>query len=329
MYNAMLRDERYDSNLLRTKVGVVLLETLLVVAHLSRWVPRKAAVASSWTRHPHWVNRWWRCWSVRSAGRSRVVLRSAPAESNSRVTNRIALHLIDGHFGSVSLDELDEAATLARRNLDVCYLAKSLEERSQLILGDVSREATHEDSSVVRVSELIHRLLTAVLATHWWIIHGARARARTGTRAAAVSHVPTLRTTVRTAVRASVTAVTATAWHAHCHVRGTTLVFWCSGRDSHGSVAAVDTLHLAESALLVGFVGEPNEAIASRHAGKWIGHDLGGLARWEPALEERDKDVFVDLGTEITHENAVFRSSVVSTISEATTTSPIELERSA
>jgi hypothetical protein len=38
------------------------------------------------------------------------------------------LHLIDGHLGGVTMNKLDKAATLAGRDLDVCYLAEPLEE---------------------------------------------------------------------------------------------------------------------------------------------------------------------------------------------------------
>jgi len=253
-HNAMCDDERFD-RLLRTEVPSVLLEALLMVAHLPWWIAREATIATTWTRHTHGIDRWRWGRSVRSACRSTVVLRSSPAESDSRVSNRITLHLVDGHLGSVSLDKLDEATTLTRRDLDVCYLAKPLEEGSQLILGNITRQSTNEDSGVVRVSELVHRLLTTVLTPHWWVVH----RART----AAVAHVVAVRTTgtAGTAGTAgtpgtTVTTVTTvsgmtTTWHTHLHICGATLVLWCGSRDSHGSVAAIDALHLAQGTLLV------------------------------------------------------------------------------
>lgn len=136
-HNAMCDDERFD-RLLRTKVRIVLLETLLMVAHLSWWIAGEATVATTWTWHAHGIDRWWRSGSVGGARRTTVVLRSSPAESDSRVSDRVTLHLVDGHLGSVSLNELDKAAALSRRNLDVCYLAKSLEEGSQLILSHIA-----------------------------------------------------------------------------------------------------------------------------------------------------------------------------------------------
>lgn len=200
--NAMYDDERCNSKLLRTEVRVVLWEALLMVAHLSRWVTGKAAVATRWTWHAHRVDRWWWSRSVRSACRSRVVLRSAPTESDSRVPNRIPLHLIDGHLGSVSLNKLNKAAALARWDLDVCDLAKALEEGSQLIFSNIAGQTPNKDGGIIGVGELVHRLLTAVLATHRRIVHGART-------AAAVSHVATMRPSVSTVT---------TSWHAHCHI---------------------------------------------------------------------------------------------------------------
>jgi hypothetical protein len=105
-------------------------------------------------RHAEIVG-WRRGRSVRSSD-SRVVLASAPAETNAGVTNGVALHLVDGHLSSVAVDKLNETAALSRRDLDVCYFAKTLEERAELILGDITREATNEDSGVVGVSELVH-----------------------------------------------------------------------------------------------------------------------------------------------------------------------------
>ena len=80
-------------------------------------------------RHAHRrVNWWWRSRTVRSACGARVVLAATPAEADTRVTDGVALHLVDGHLSSVALNELDETAALARGNLDVGNLAKALEE---------------------------------------------------------------------------------------------------------------------------------------------------------------------------------------------------------
>lgn len=84
-----------------------------------------------------------------------------------------------------------------------------------------------------------------------------------------------------------------------------------SSRDSHGSVTAVDSLHLNEGALLVVLVGEANEAVAAALTAHSIGHDLGRLARGETSLEERNQDVLVDLGTKVANENAVLGAAII------------------
>lgn len=133
---------------------------------------RAAAVwARAVARHAEIVG-WRRCRSVRSSD-SRVVLASAPAETNAGVTNGVALHLVDGHLSSVAVDKLNEAAALSRRNLDVCYFAKTLEERAELILGDVTREATDKDSGVVGVSELVHLGAWVIIAVAEALLHTA------------------------------------------------------------------------------------------------------------------------------------------------------------
>lgn len=85
-----------------------------------------------------------------------VVLGTAPAETDARVSNGVALHLVDGHLGSVAVDELNETAALARRDLDIGDFTKALEEGAELVLSHVAREAADEDGSVVGVSELVH-----------------------------------------------------------------------------------------------------------------------------------------------------------------------------
>lgn len=119
-------------------------------------------------RHAHVVGRR-RSRAVRRAD-ARVVLRAAPAEADTRVTNGVALHLVDGHLGSVAVDKLNEAAAFARGNLDVGDFAEALEERAELILGNVARETTDEDGRVVGVSELVH-LSSRVVATIWEALH--------------------------------------------------------------------------------------------------------------------------------------------------------------
>ena len=95
--------------------------------------------------------------AVRST-HTRVVLGATPGETDARVTNRVTLHLIDGHLGRMAMDELHEAAALAGRDLDVGDLAKALEERAKLVLGDVARQTADEHSRVVGIGELIHGL---------------------------------------------------------------------------------------------------------------------------------------------------------------------------
>ena len=93
---------------------------------------------------------------------TRVVLGSAPGEADAGVADRVSLHLIDRHLGRVTMDELNETASLAGGNLDVGDFAEALEEGTELILGDVAREAANEDCRVVRVGELIHGLAHVV-----------------------------------------------------------------------------------------------------------------------------------------------------------------------
>lgn len=238
-----------------------------------------------------------RSWAVGCSSGARVVLRATPAEADTGVADRIALHLVDGHLSSVALDELDETAAFSRRDLDVGDFAESLEERTKLVLGNVARKTSNEDRGVVGVSELVHWLRSTVEA-HRGTTHGSRRVDASGTR-----HAHTARTDART------------------------LVLGGGSRDTHWAITAVDTLHLTQSALLVVLVGETDETISTRHTTDGVSHDLGGLARWETALEERNEDVFVDFRAEITHEDRVFRAALVTAaVGESTTGSPVELE---
>lgn len=227
----------------------------------------------------------WGRWSrtVGSAGWARIVLATAPAEADAGVANGVALHLVDSHFSSMSLDELDETTALSWRDLDVGDFAESLEEGTQFVLRDVTGEASNEDSGVVGIGELVHRLRGTVVA-HWWSAHGVHADR------------------------------TALALHVHAAGRATgttTLVLGSCGGDAHRAVAAVDTLHLGECTLLVTLIGESDESVAAGEAADWIGHDLGRFAGWELALEEGDKHVFVDLRPEIANEDRELRTAVV------------------
>jgi hypothetical protein len=74
----------------------------------------------------------------------------APERKNAGVANRATLHLVDGHLvGSTALHDLDETTALSGWNLDVVNLTETLEERAELILSDVSRKTTNEESQLV------------------------------------------------------------------------------------------------------------------------------------------------------------------------------------
>lgn len=95
-------------------------------------------------------------------------------------------------------------------------------------------------------------------------------------------------------------------------------------RDTHGSVAAVDTLHLDQSTLLVLLVREANEAVAARLTRLLVRHDLGALARREPGLEQSNQNKFVDFVAEVANEDGKLGTSGVTSINQATAGSPVE-----
>jgi hypothetical protein len=205
----------------------------------------------------------------------------------------------------MTVDELNKATALARRDLDVCYLAKTLEEGSKLVLGDITGKATHEDSRVVRIRELVH-LSGWVETAGIWETSGHL------TPHLLLRHAATHHWAATIVVAMSKSMVTAV-------LRG--------GRgDAHGAVAAVDTLHLDEGALLVILIGKANEPVATALTGHGIGHDLSRLAGRETRLEQRNQDVFVDLGAKIADENTILGTSVVTSINQATARCPVELE---
>ena len=243
-----------------------------------------------------------------------VVLGAAPAQAHTRVTNGVALHLVDSHLGSVTLDELNEATALSRGDLDVSDLAEALEERAELILGDVAGKTTNEDGGVVGISELVHGL-GSTIEGHGGTAHG---RVHAGGARTHAAHV-------RTNTRA--------------------LVLGGSGGNAHGAVATVNTLHLSERTLLVILIGEADESVATGHAADGVGHDLSGLARREAALEERDENVFVNLRAKVTNEDGELGTTVVTArrvskdnsklpmrtkcspaVSQTATSSPVQLE---
>ena len=168
----------------------------------------------------------------------------------------------------MTLNKLDEAAALARWDLDVGDLAKALEERAKFILGDIARQTTDEDRGVVRIRELIHRLrLTSIVGRH------GRLSAH-------------LLTHLLTHLLVHLRRIAHRSAHHRVHATWSALILGCGSADAHRSVATIDTLHLTQSTLLVLFVGEAHEAVAARHAGEGVGHDLGRLAGWESRLEE-------------------------------------------
>ncbi len=140
--------------------------------------------------HPHGrIYGWRRGGPIGCSRRTRVVLTATPAQADARVADGIALHLIDGHLGRVTLDELDEAAPFARWDLDVGDLAETLEEAPQFILGHVAGQAADEDGGVVRIRKLVHGLRGPVEA------HRRRAHAVHADGSVAHGHAHTRRRT--------------------------------------------------------------------------------------------------------------------------------------
>ena len=236
------------------------------------------------TRAEDW---WGRSWAVGGASRTGVVLRTSPAEADARVANWVALHLVNGHLGSVTLHELDEPASLAWRDLDVGDLAKALEERTELILGDVARKTTNKNSGVVRVSELVHGLRSAIVA-HGGSAHRVHAHTRT---AATLLHVHATRATGSTA-----------------------LVLGSRSANAHRPITTVDTLHLGKCLLLVLFVGEADKAVTARHTANRVRHDLGRLGGGVLVLEKLYEHELGDFGAKVADEDAIFGTTLIATV---------------
>lgn len=218
--------------------------------------------------------------AVRCTGGARVVLRATPAKPNPRIANGIALHLIDGHFGRMALHKLYETTALARGDLDVSDFTKSLEERTELIFCNVAGKTANKDRGVVRIRELVHGRGAVVAhggSSHGWI----HARSRTHGRR------------------------TQEAW---------TFVLGCSRRNAHGTVAAVNALHLSEGTLLVRLVGKADKTVATRQTADVVGHDLSRLARRKTTLEKRYEYKFIHFGTEVTNKNRILGAAVVTAI---------------
>ena len=187
----------------------------------------------------------------------------------------------------MALYKLDEAATFARRNLDVGDFTEALEEGAELVLSDIARQATDEDGGVVGVGELIHGLGSAIVA-HGRSAHGVNAHARTATLLG------------------------------HAHASGaawtTALVLGSGSRDTHWSIAAVDTLHLGERLLLLLLAGKSNEAVAARHSANRVRHYFSRLGGLIAVLEELDEDKLGDLGAKVANEDGELWATLVTAV---------------
>ncbi|KAH3671863.1 hypothetical protein OGAPHI_000049 [Ogataea philodendri] len=83
---------------------------------------------------------------------------SSPADSNfATAANVVSLHLADGHFSTGTMVELNKAAVLSWRNLDISDVSVSGEQLSKLELGDRDIQTANEDSGVVRVVVVLNR----------------------------------------------------------------------------------------------------------------------------------------------------------------------------
>jgi hypothetical protein len=228
--------------------------------------------------HSHGWEHWWRgCRPVWGAGWTRIVLATTPRQPDPRIADRIALHLVDCHLCSMSLHKLNKTTAFARGNFDISDLAKSLEEGTKFVFGDIAREPADKDSRVVWISKLIHRLRSAIVP-HWGSSHGIHSHGRLTGQSGSGTGCST---------------------------------FGSSGRDAHGPVAAVNALHLSQGTMLILFVREPDKAVATRHSANRIRHNLGGLARREPGLKKRDKHVFVHFGSKIPDKDGIFGSTII------------------
>jgi hypothetical protein len=228
-----------------------------------------------WWHSHRWVDWWWRSWSIWGSGWSRVVLAAAPRQTDTRISNRIPLHLVDGHFSGMSLDELDKTASLSWWDLDIGDLAKALEERAELVLSDIAGQSSNENCGVIWIGELVHWLRSTVV-TNWWSTHGVHAD-----------------------------------WSWHTGWSWPSLVLWGGRGDAHWAVSAVDTLHLSQGTLLIHLIRESDETVTARKAVDWVGHDLGRLARWEARLEEGNQDVFINLWSQVSDENGELWSTII------------------
>jgi hypothetical protein len=252
-------------------------------------------------RHTHSrVDGRWRRRPVRGAGRSRVVLAAAPGQADARVADRVALHLVNSHFGRVSMHKLYEATSLARRDFDVSDFTKALEERTEFIFSDISREASNKDGGIVGVRELIHGLTTATTAAAAATSPSTIVAHRGGTH--------------RVHAERPIAGLLLLHVHSGRTAGAATLVLGGGSRNAHWAVAAVDALHFAKRLLLILLIGKAHEAIATRHSADGICHDLGRLAGRVPVLEERHENEFGDLRAQVTDEDGELGTTVITAV---------------
>jgi len=111
-----------------------------------------------------WIDRgsWGR--TIGSPSWARVVLRSTPGETDTGISDRVALHLVDGHLCGMALDELDKPTAFARWDLDIGDFAKALEEGTEFVLRHVATQSTNKDGGIIWIRELIHGLWTPVVS---------------------------------------------------------------------------------------------------------------------------------------------------------------------
>ena len=222
------------------------------------------------------------------------------------------MHLVDGHLSSVAVDKLNETTALAWGDLHIGDFTKALKEGSQLILSDISRQTTNEDSSVVRVRKLVHlggRVESAATAA------AATTTIRKGLLHASTPHL-LLRHAAHHGIvvavsKTMVAAKVVSDWKRKQRLIKNLPVLGGGRGNSHGTVTAIDSLHLNEGTLLVVLIGEANKAISPALAGHGVRHDLSTFTARESSLEKRDEDIFVDLGAKITDENTILGAAVV------------------
>jgi hypothetical protein len=80
--------------------------------------------------------------------------------------------------------------------------------------------------------------------------------------------------------------------------------------------------------LLIIFAGKSNKPVAARLPCLLVCHDFCRLARREASLEEGDKDKFINFMSQIADENGIFRATIIATIDESPTRSPVKAEYS-